>query len=701
MADANEIVGEAPTRNAPPLDGGNYEIMRRRLATHGDALGQELDALNEARKRTFGSTDLVVVSNERVRTENNCVPRDIVNVRGTLLFGYEVFVGLRRETAISDVFSLHRFIEGADGTYDLSELPLTEGGGFLADPTFQKDFADLFRYYRNAKLLRLSVTDTRLLAVFQIGATANDVKVLRWSLDASGNVVYMDARGDRDVVRSPRYGFEWNATTREAQRTGRFPHLSILDLIFVETIGGDFTIKIENNTETGEGIYSDPVEDSNQSVDDAEILYARLGSLILLKVKPFRELAYRHYVFNTRTQKALRIDAIEHGCHELPESHGIVFPGGYVLAAGEHKLFPDVVDGLEHERTVRSPNGEDVLYVYHRRVDGLYALYPYNLIQKQMQTPIVCHGASLFSDGRLVVFRSASEEPSRVHPMQVWKTPFTSAEHAASAPTDGSFLAKIGNAELVRGISDAFSIRRLVEKPDPDRATYEDIVAASARAVDAYYWLGHTEATGLRTAILEVRKTAELVIDEFEKVVAMKRRAAEAFTAAKAGLDAIVMGSRPEDMRTVDAFVQALLGLRKERGRLVSLREIRYVDLASVDALDTTAVEHFERLSKGCVEFLLGPDALAPLTAEIDLITERIASLERVVDVKPITEKLDAVNEGLALLSEVVAGLSVEDRVARSRILDAISDVFGSSNRARAMLEAHRRDLAAAEGRSE
>ena len=32
-----------------------------------------------------------------------------------------------------------------------------------------------------------------------------------------------------------------------------------------ETIGGDLTIKIEDNTEDGEGIYSEDVDDPNQS----------------------------------------------------------------------------------------------------------------------------------------------------------------------------------------------------------------------------------------------------------------------------------------------------------------------------------------------------------------------------------------------------------------------------------------------------
>ena len=70
------------------------------------------------------------------------------------------------------------------------------------------------------------------------------------------------------------------------------------------------------------------------------------------------------------------------------------------------------------------------------------------------------NGYSLFPDGTMAVFRAVTEA-TRVHPLQIWRTPFTSAEWAASAPKDGSYLSKVGNADLVRGISDAFSLRKL------------------------------------------------------------------------------------------------------------------------------------------------------------------------------------------------------------------------------------------------
>ena len=118
---------------------------------------------------------------------------------------------------------------------------------------------------------------------------------------------------------------------------------------------------------------------------------------------------------------------------------GVVFPGGYYLRTGDTKQFGGDTSAFEFERRIDSPNGEDVLYVFYRRDQGRYTLFPYNLIRKEMQNPIQANGYSLFSDGRLVVFRQQGEEPTRLHPMQVWKTPFMSAEHAAAADWPGLF----------------------------------------------------------------------------------------------------------------------------------------------------------------------------------------------------------------------------------------------------------------------
>lgn len=342
------------------LDTGTYEVLRDRLTTQAAELARRAEALNARRTEEFGSTRLELAGTERLRTEHACVPRDIVAVGDALLFGHNVFLGRGPETTVGDVFALH--------DRDLNRLPDNAVPGLLDDPAFVREFAALHRYYRHAHLLQLRLIEGKLLAVFQTGEKPGDIRVLRWALAAAGQVTFLDARGDRDHIFPPSYDFEWRETTREDHVLGRHSHVSIEDEVFVETVGGTLTIKVENNTEMGEGIYSEPVDEPLQSLADAGIAYARVGALILLDVLPYKEDVHRYLVFNTLTKSVIRLDGIGRACRRLPEDQGVVFPGGYCLATGTYKTFDgiDTAD-LEFERAVRSPNGEDVLFAFHAR----------------------------------------------------------------------------------------------------------------------------------------------------------------------------------------------------------------------------------------------------------------------------------------------------------------------------------------------
>ncbi len=691
------------------LTGGNYEVLRQRLAAGGQELAKRAEALNLRRKAVFGTTEPQLIATERLRSEHNCAPVDIVAVGKHLLLGYNVFLGLKAETKIADVLALHRFeplpAATGDGSFDTSHLP-PEAQDFLAGADLERDFANLYRYYRDARLIQLVKLDTQLLAVFQAGATWKDQKVLRWRIEPTGRVVYVDDRGDRDLgaVYPPPYDFEWREVTRDHQVSGKHPHYNLLDTLFVECVGGTLTIKVEDNTESGQGIYEEPVDDANQSLDDARIFFAPIGKpggLILLKVLPFRETAWRFLVFDARSKKVVRADGIGQGCRSLPEDHGVIFPGGYVLVGGEHKKFDGDATDCVLKRELRSPNGEDVLYVYHRGADGTYLLYPYNLIEKAVAAPIACRGYSLFADGRMVVMRQASGEATRVHPMQVWKTPFTSVEHAASAPTDGSYLAKVGNADLVRGLSDALSIARLAGADKPQRTTFEDILALATKASDAYYWLGHADAGDLKGAVADVKNSAKLILDEYEKVVALEGDARKALIEAQAQVAERLRATRSEGWEKIEPFLEGLTSLRGLRGQLISKREIRFIDVAAIELLEKEVATAFDRVTADCVSFLARGDAFGELVKKAGGLAARVGELGTAVEVKPIREQIDQVAGGLDLLGNVIGSLKIDDATRRTAILENITDAFGSVNRARATIEGRHRELAGKEGRAE
>ncbi|MEV4228040.1 DNA repair ATPase [Streptomyces bobili] len=675
------------------LDTGPYEVLRDRLTAQAAELTRRAEALNARRTEEFGSTRLELAGTGRLRTEHSCVPRDLVAVGDALLFGHNAVPGRGPGTTVGDVFALH--------DRDLNRLPDDAVPGLLDDPGFVREFTALYRYYRQARLLRLRRLDGRLLAVFRTGEKAGDIRVLRWALPDDAPVTFLDARGDRDHVFPPSHDFSWTRTTREDHVLGRHPHVSIEGEVFVETLAGTLTVKIEDDTETGEGIHSEPVAEPLQSLADADIAYARVGALILLDILPYKEDSHRYLVFNTLTRTVVRLDGIGRACRRLPEDQGIVFPGGYCLATGAHKTYDFDTAGLEFERELRSPNGEDVLFAYHARVEGRSLLLPYNVIRKEVATPLTCHGWALFDDGTLMVLRADAEEPQRVHPLQLWNSPYVSDTHAADRPLGAGPLARVGNADLVRGISDCLSLAGAVAETTPTSEVYGALAAACVRTADSHHWLGDPELGDLREPLEQVRSTAEQVLGEFETVQTLTRRAADALTEATGRAAAIVRRLRGEAPREAAAWVTGLTELRHAQGHLLTLKDLRYADTARIDELAADLESDLDTFGQRAVAHLSRDDAFAGHHAHVERLVADAETITTVAEAAPLTARLDELADGLRTVTEIVAGLDIGDATVRTAVLERVADVLGGVNRARARLDGRRRELLEHEGRAE
>lgn len=693
---ANADVADSSTNivDSAVAEGGAYEVIRKRLIDQGKRLNQSVKSLNESRLAEFGSSEMSVTSRVRVRTENNCIARDIVQVGDYLLFGYNVFIGLKKETKIEDVFALFKTGESNDGL-ELEQVGYKDT--FLSQTSFVNDFDELYRYYKHTKLVRLTFKDGKLLAGFQIGERLEDVRVFRWAVSPDGkDIKYIDNRGERDIQLPPKYDFEWIDTTREDSVHGRHPHINILDTVFVETVGGDLTVKIENNTEDGLGIYREPVEDKTQSLDDGQVSYAKVGSLILLKLRPYREEDWRYLIYNTMTQSVLRVDAIGESCVQLPEDHGIIFPGGYYLQTGEFKAFDDNVDGLKFKRTFKSPNGEDVLYVFYQPEKGMVGLFAYNMIEKQLQNPVYGHGYALAEDGRLVIF-SAQVEPTRVHPMQIWQTPYESIEYASKSPPSQTFYGRIGNAELVRGISDIYSLCRLINNQSVSARLYEELSKAAKTVFDDHYWISEPETEVLAGVVKEISSTSELVIDEFEKVESIRQQSDKTMKEAEQLQNSLLVEVRPDNWESAEQYVEALTKLRRQRGHLITIKEHRYIDVDRLLEMDAVLQEVEESISAQTVGFLSNEQALDPYLKKIEQINSDVEKSSTNASLEPLIVTIENTASGLDLLSELMGSLKVDDATVRTRIIDSISEVYSKLNQSKATANHKRKSLGSEE----
>jgi MoxR-like ATPase len=691
MADKENVTNQAVA------EGGSYELIQRRLDGLGTELNTQLKQLNTDRIATFGSTEMKVDARVRVRTEHNCIARDIAAIGDTLLFGYNVFLGLKRNITVADVFSLHQ-IKNNDGEVEIVDLPIE--GSFLSESEFVRDFDELYTYYKKTFLAHVYRQGSNLFAIFRIGERVDDIRVFRWGIDSNQQVKYIDNRGERDIKKAENFDFEWQKVTREQQEQGKHPHFNLFDTLFVESIGGSITLKVENNTENGQGIYTEKVEDEHQSLDDAEIHFAQVGELILLKIKPYREQYTRHLIFNCKTQQVVRQDAIAHACIQLPEDHGIIFPGGYYLQSGEHKSFEDSAEDLQLHRVARSPNGEDFLYIFYEPNEGQYALFGYNLITRTLQNPIYGHGQSLYNNGRAVVF-SAEVEPSRVHAMQIWQTPFCSEEYASEQPEDNTFFGKIGNPELVRGISDLYNTARLIAVKEPSAYHFNDLVKESKQLFDKYHWLTDAQLSPLHEVLKKVITTSELVLDEFEKVSSIKEKSDEVILRASEKLAQLSAISQEANFDNAEKFVEQLTQLSVFKGELLSHKELRYIDLDRISDMAAQVEKLSLDLSQVTADFLQQEAALAPYQNKINQLAQDVEDATSISALKPVRLTIAELVSGLELLNHTMLSLEIEDSRQRTRILEDISSVFSQINRVKASADLAAKSVGSEEAKAE
>lgn len=684
---ADQATSQATTQDSPiQLEGGTYEIIRNRLLGHGATLRERLGKLNEARKDVFGAIEYALLSTDRISTDNNCVARDIVAIGNRTLFGYNVQMGLRSEVKLSDVFSVYRY---EDRRFHGDSLD------FMADPRFEEDFKNLYKYYRETVFVRFLVQGLHLHLIFRIGKSEKDVKSFKWLIQPDHSLVYLDARSEAEIKQPTQHEFRWVRAHRDMHRKGRHPHISVLDRIFVETIGGTLTIKVEDNTDTGRGIYEEEVFHKEQGLDDAEIFFADLGNIILLKIKPFQEKDYRYIAFNEKVQEAKRIDAAGHACVLLPDDHGIIFPNGYYLQTGAFKQYDTVPADLQFERRLLSPNGEDFLYVFHNFSTGVYLLLSYNLISQQVETPIFCHGYCTFDNGELCYFR-AEEEPRKHHAIQIWQTPYTGADYRMAAAED-NYLFKLGNKDIVHAMADCHEVLTLLNKDDSYGNLYLDLVKRSSDILDTYFWLDKKEAFEVQAPVREIKTSAQSAIDEFDKVQRVRKHTREESQRVGGKVEALLKTARLTIFEDVNQYVRLLADLRVARGETISLKSLRYIDLAHVEDLEKQLGEETARLSEGCVQFLLRDDALTPYQARVAELAAETDKSQTAAQATEVEERIAALGADLELLIEIVSNLKIADATLSTKIIDRISAIYAELNQVRAALRRRRKELAGAE----
>ncbi|MFF2144218.1 DNA repair ATPase [Kitasatospora sp. NPDC058190] len=671
------------------LDAGTYEVLRDRLARSAAELADRAQALNARRVAEFGGGELRLTGTGRLTTTRACLPQDLTAAGGLLLLGTRPVDVVDGSEDFADLLSLHR--------PDLSPAPAD--GSLLDDPRLRQDLAELRRYFRDARLERLRPVGGKLLAVFRTGPAAADVRVLRWLLDDE-RAAYRDGRGERDHTPADGQQLEWTALTRDDQlpaAPGTPPRADLAGRLHLGVDGGRLSLLAPDGRE----LHHEPLTEALQTLADAQIAHARLGTLLLVRVRPYQEETVRHLVVHLPTGKVTRIDALGRACLRLPADQGVAFPGGCHLVDGTVRTFDQPVEGLAYERTVLSPNGEDVLYEFRSAADGRALLQPYNSVRQEAAAPLACQGYALLADGTLIALRPAEHGPTRLHPVQLWQSPFTSERHAAEQPPGTGPLARIGNADLVRGLADCLALARLAAAGADTPAGHQAVLAACTRTADRHHWLGQSGLGDLAAPLAEIRDTARQVVAEYEAIAQLTAHAAARTEEAAEHVEGLLRTARGETLADAAEWVDRLAGLRRSQGRVEALRELPRSDLERIDALAEHLAQGIAEAAGRAVVQLAEPAAFEPHRRRAVELAERCAAIATAAEAEPLGLELGTQGEALQTVSELIGTLDLADATTRTAILDRLADVLGLLNRARSTLTVRRRELRTREAAAE
>lgn len=680
------------------LRGGSYDLLRRRLAGQASELEQIAQRIDATRVEAFGSVGLALTGADRLATDLACQPRDIERIGNLLLLGFNIDVELSIQQP-EQVFALYAATDVESDQPGLTPVAGDDPRNFLADPEFRSEFDKLYRFFGKTRFVDLRTTQNQLLAVFQIGDRIDDVRVFRWAIAGDGEertATFVDSRGDRDYTWPSAHGQEWSTAAREDQRAGAHPVVSIKDEVFVGFRNGRLQLRVETGQGGSHAEIDEAIGNSGQGLADVSVDHLTIGDMLLIRVNLYAE-PPRTYVFSRRSRSGTRVDAAGVSSRLLPGGEGIVFPGGFHLTSTGTRVFDVDVDDLQFEELIAAPNGEDILYVFHRRTNGEYLLMPYNLVRRQIAQVITAHGFSTFADGSMVLFRdqATDAEPSKIHPIQWWRTPFADTDHIPDAGDENPWMQRVGNAALVAGLGDVYDLVRLSSDDKPTARSWEGLASATRRSMDQHLWFVDSEANGLHAAATHVLATAGQLLDEHKLVERKRSEARATLTTAETSVRQVLNGISTAS--TPDQVVGALGQLRRARGEMSVVADTDSIDTARVEELVDELDAGVAELSERAVDVLSRPGAFGSLQSEIASAEAAAADATTSAQLDDISTRLDGIGNDLDAVVDTVSALEGGDPTVRTAIVRSVSDVIGAANRVTAQLDSKRRNLGAAE----
>jgi hypothetical protein len=129
----------------------------------------------------------------------------------------------------------------------------------------------------------------------------------------------------------------------------------------------------------------------------------------------------------------------------------------------------------------------------------------------------------------------------------------------------------------------------------------------------------------------------------------------------------------------------------------MTIKEYRYIDQPRIASMDTKLIEAQDQLGDDTVHFLSSETALQPYQAKLNQLNAEAEAASTKVLLQESIDEMEKMAGDLDLLSELMATLKVDDATVRTRIIEAISEIYAKLNQSKARTHHRKKDLGSAE----
>ena len=640
--------------------------LSKRLIAFTNSLDEKAKLINGERSK-LRKINQTIIGDKRYSTKNDSVPNDIV------FFNNRIIVGLN-----VDYKNIKVDINDILPNFDKDGVSINDN--FLNSSEFLNTIKHLMSYNDIVKLFKITVDGSSLYVSFSTSNTRLSLKTYQWSIidgvvkysgEYLGNVI-----DDNNKIK-------WNLIQADVFNTGNFPNKPILDKIYLSIQSGRISFSKENDTSVDRSFFKENIN-SHQTLSDSKIYVSDFKDFIAIRIDLISG-ENRYYLFNNLSGNLYRADGIRESLAIIGSDDGCVFSNGYLLVKSDDYKEFNISKRYLFQNVIESPNGEDFLYVFFEKESQRYVIYPYNIVEKEIHQYINAGGFTILDDGTLFVSKE-QDNPSKLHNIQVIKTPFFSQEYFYELENNRvgeGLFADVNNSSIVGYLSIVFNIVNMSRIEDKNTDRFLSITKLISECKHKNSWSrNYDELKGINNDLDTINSIALNFMQEIEQSEIKKIEDKSKVTDAIKKIKSFSVINNPEVVETIDGIAEILSAIDGKINEISQLRSSIEDNtlIGDADVLKEQLFELKSKAGKKLVKILADKESFVDFHKSVNEIKTSVGEANSLFLIKDIKDRISVLGNSVGLINDELATLDIDNIDDFESIQSSLTDIYSEIN---------------------